>query len=80
MKIKIKINELIFEGFNYHECKRLSTVIEDEFSILARNNDIKKLSSKDVASTGTLLHLRSNDIKVVGAEVARSIFSTAMGQ
>jgi hypothetical protein len=80
MRIRIKIDELVLHGFNYHDHRRISAAIEGELARLIRENGLpqgmnvaKEIPKIDAGSFN--LSDRTNP-KAIGDQIARSIYRT----
>ena len=78
MKINIRIANLVLQGFDYHDHKRINFALEQELTTLIRENGLPsglsegaEISQIDAPSFN--IPADSNP-KIIGSEVARSMY------
>jgi hypothetical protein len=81
MKIDVQIDELVLEGFDYHDHKRISNAMKIELARLIIENglDQKAVERKDGAaniSAPVFQIPMDRNPRMVGNEIARSIFKS----
>jgi hypothetical protein len=82
MKIHINIDEIVLHGFNYyHDSRQLAMSIEHELRSLVKENGLPKefhknndISIIDSGSSFVAQSTNNNSTKIVGREIARSIY------
>ena len=79
MKIHFEIGELVLQGFDYHDHRKIGLAIEEKLSMLVKENGLlninrKKYNLLQIDSIPINLSLKNMDPKSVGSEVALSIY------
>jgi hypothetical protein len=79
MKIHFEIDELVLQGFDYHDHRRIGLAIEEELLRLIKKNGLLNLNrpkydSLQINDIQVDLSLKNIHPKSVGTEIALSIY------
>jgi hypothetical protein len=80
MKIHIEIDELVLEGFEYHDNHQIRIAMEQELLRLAGENglskkDLQEYQTRRVDAGSFNISSPNMTPKAVGGEIARSIYA-----
>ena len=78
MKVRIEIGELLLEGFDYHDHRRIASAMERELARLVGGGGLQRVRSagEGAASVKAPAFVLPFDMspKRIGVEIARSVY------
>lgn len=75
MKVRINIAELILNGFDYHDGKRIAAAIEHELARLIREKGLPDGLDGEMAKINAgSFDVKQGNARAVGGDIARAIY------
>ena len=82
MKVEVQIGELVLEGFNFHDQRRIASAMRNELSRLVRENDLPQRLERNYdrsVSSFTpppFAMPQDGNPRRIGVEIARSVYKS----